>query len=87
MTAKQLAKYKGEVVEVLWGDAHSVDPWVPLEELDADALVALPCSTFGIIIGTSEEGIMVAGSVNAAGSTGANWFLPRGMIKSITILK
>src|SRR2546430_3791069 len=41
VTAKQLAKYKGEVVEVTWGDAHSLDPWTPLEDLDLDALVAL----------------------------------------------
>ena len=86
-TTKQLAKFKGEVVEVEWGDAHSLDPWTPLESLDIDALVALPCNTYGIVLGTSEEGIMVAGSVNAAACTGANWFIPRGMIKSITVLK
>lgn len=86
-TTAQLKKYKGEVVEVNWGDAHSLDPWTPLTDLDDDALVALPCVTYGIVIGTSEEGIMVAGSVNAAAVTGANWFIPRGMIKSITVLK
>lgn len=86
MTTAQLKKYKGQIVEVEWADAHSLDPWTPLEDLTEDALVALPCNTYGIVIGTSEEGIMVAGSINGAASTGANWFIPKGMLKSITIL-
>ena len=85
-TAKQLAAFKGLTVEVKWGDAHSLDPWTPLEELTPDTLVALPCSTYGIVIGTSEEGIMVAAAINAAACTGGNWFIPRGMIEAVTVL-
>lgn len=86
-TPKQLAAFKGLTVEVKWGDAHSLDPWTPLEELTPDTLVALPCSTYGIVIGTSDEGVMVAAAINAAACTGGNWFIPRGMIESITVLE
>jgi hypothetical protein len=86
-TPTQLAKFKGLTVEVKWGDAHSLDPWTPLEELTEDCLVALPCSTYGIVIGTSPDGIMVAAAINAAACTGGNWFIPRGMIEAITVLE
>jgi len=86
LSAARLKKYKGEIVEVEWTDAHSLDPWTPLEDLTEDALVGLPCNTYGIVIGVSDEGIMVAGSINAAATTGANWFIPRVMIKSIRTL-
>lgn len=86
MTHAKAKKFLGKVVEVCWGDAHSVDPWTPV---DSDDLIMepLPCRTYGIVIAANATGIMVSGSINGSTDVGASWFLPLGMIDNITILK
>ena len=87
MTTAQLKKHLGEVVEVCWLDAHSTDPWTPIEELDAVApFEGLPCRTYGVVVATNEHGIMVSGSINGATSVGASWFIPRLMVTRVRTL-
>ena len=86
MTTAQIKKSLGKVVEVCWQDAHSVDPWTPI---DSDELVfeGLPCRTYGVVIAANENGIMVSGSINGCTDVGASWWIPKGMIQLINILK
>lgn len=86
MTKAQLKKYLGKVVEACWRDAHSVDPWTPV---DSDDLIfeGLPCRTYGVVIACNENGCMISGSINGSTDVGASWFIPLGMIDKINILK
>lgn len=85
MTTAQLKKALGCVVECCWGDAHSIDPWTPI---DSDELVleSLPCRTYGVVVAANEEGILVSASINGATDIGGSWFIPRGMVTAINIL-
>lgn len=85
-TAAQLKKFLGKVVEACWNDAHSCDPWTPIDSEDL-MFEGLPCRTYGVVIGANPDGIMVAGSINGATDVGASWWLPRGMLTQISILK
>lgn len=86
MTKTQMKKSLGKVVECCWLDAHSIDPWIPIdsEELKFEGL---PCRTYGVVIGANADGIMVSGSINGATNVGASWWIPAGMIVAINILK
>lgn len=86
MTKTQARKALGKVIECCWGDAHSVDPWTPI---DSDDLImeSLPCRTYGVVIAANAEGIMVSASINGSTDVGGSWFIPLGMIKAINILK
>lgn len=86
MTYTQMKKTLGKVVECCWTDAHSTDPWTPIE---SDLLVfeGLPCRTYGIVIAVNEDGVAISGSINGATDVGATWFIPAGMVKKMTILK
>lgn len=86
MTHAQLKKCLGKVVEVCWLDAHSIDPWTPLDSEDL-IFEGLPCRTYGVVIAANENGIMVSGSINGSTDVGASWFIPRGMLQAINILK
>lgn len=84
MTAGQLKKYLGCVVEVAWEDAHSMDPWTPIEELGP--IEGLPCRTYGVVVAANEHGLMVSASINGATCVGGSWFIPKAMIQSLQIL-
>lgn len=87
MTYSKFKKHLGEVIEVCWLDAHSTDPWTPIEDLGVDMpLEGLPCRTYGVCVATNVDGIMVSGSINGATSVGASWFIPAGMVTQIRTL-
>lgn len=86
MTKTQAKKFLGKVVEVCWGDAHSIDPWTPVDSEDL-IMEPLPCRTYGVVIGVTDRGIMCSGSINGSTDVGASWFIPLGMIDIVSILK
>lgn len=86
MTQTQMKKFLGKVVECCWLDAHSTDPWTPIDSPDL-MFEGLPCRTYGIVVAANENGVAISGSINGATDVGATWFIPRGMVTNITILK
>ncbi len=86
MTKTQAKKFLGKVVECCWLDAHSTDPWTPI---DSEELIfeGLPCRTYGIVVAANENGVAISGSINGATDVGATWFIPMGMVTQMTILK
>lgn len=84
MTTAQLKKHLGKIVECCWLDAHSMDPWTPIDELGP--LEGLPCRSYGVVVAANENGIMVSAAINGATDVGGSWFIPRGMIQSIQVL-
>jgi hypothetical protein len=78
-----LASYVGEVVEVQWHDAWSLDPWTPLEALD---IAPLPCRTYGIVAGFQEGTLAVCGTINAGGDVCGTLMIPEGMVSSIRVI-
>lgn len=86
MTQTQMKKSLGKVVEVCWLDAHSTDPWTPIDSPDL-MFEGLPCRTYGVCIAVNTEGIAISGSINGSTDVGGTWFIPRGMVTAINILK
>lgn len=86
MTQAQTKKFLGKVVECCWLDAHSTDPWTPIDSEDL-IFEGLPCRTYGVVIAANENGVAIAGSINGATDVGATWFIPRGMIVQMNLLK
>lgn len=84
MTAAQVKKTLGCVVEMAWLDAHSLDPWTPVEELEC--LEGLPCRTYGVVVAANEHGAMVSASINGATCVGGSWFVPLPMIQWMKVL-
>lgn len=84
MTTAQLKKHLGEVVEVCWIDAHSLDPWTPIEDLGP--MEGLPCRSYGVVVAANELGLMVSASINGATAVGGSWWIPRGMIEAVNTL-
>lgn len=85
MNLAQMKKSLGCVAEVVWGDAHSCDPWTPIDSEDL-VMEPLPCRTYGIVVAVNPSGILVSGSINGATDVGASWFIPAGMLDAINIL-
>lgn len=86
MTTTQIKKYLGKVVECCWLDAHSIDPWTPIDSPDL-IFEGLPCRTYGVVIAANEDGLAISGSINGSTDVGGTWFIPRGMIQQLNILK
>lgn len=70
------------IVEVLWEDACSSDPW----SRATDPLDACLSLTVGIQMGRDEKGIYLAGAVNNSGQRASRWRIPAGMIRRVRVL-
>jgi hypothetical protein len=85
MTTAQLKKALGCVVEVCWNDAHSCDPWTPIDSPDL-IMEGLPCRNYGICIAVNAAGVMLSAAINGSTDVGGSWFIPAGMITQVNIL-
>ena len=71
-----------KIVEVLWEDACSADPW------SRSAAPLDPCLslTVGIQMGRDDKGIYLAAAVNTSGQRASRWRIPAGMIRRVRVL-
>ena len=69
------------LVLVEWDDAWSDNGWA--SEIDP---TACPVSTVGWVVIETEEGILLAQTLSKD-NVGSMWFIPNGMINSVTYLK
>lgn len=75
-----------DVVEVLWKDAETHDPWVDaagLEEFASqDGLVA----TFGLLLQEDDQVVIVAASRDDGGKHAGVWKIPRALVRNVRVL-
>lgn len=73
---------KLKIVEVLWEDACSSDPW----SRSTEPLEPCICVTVGIMLGRDKNGIYLAGAINDGGQKSSRWRIPAGMIRKVRVL-
>lgn len=81
----------GDVLLVVWQDAHTVDAWTELgKPLNDDTQPAM-CRSVGFFIKITKHALVISASVGLnkpdEGTVGGTWVLPKGMIKSIELLR
>lgn len=72
------------LLEIVWGDAWNGSAWV---RQGADECKPLLVSTVGYLVKETKEGYIVAGAISEAGLACNDFFIPRGMVKSVGRLK
>lgn len=76
-------KFKvGDVVLVIWRDAHTDDPWRGVDEVVTDPAM---CATVGFFLRYANKAIVLAASADARGvdegDVGSTWVIPIDNIK------
>lgn len=71
-----------KVVEVLWEDACSADPW----SHDATLLDEYMAITVGILIHQDKKGIHLASAISSEDQRAGRWRIPAGMIRKVRVL-
>lgn len=84
MTNSNLMKNVGSIVQVVWGDACSVEEWVPIEEVGVEPLMT---TSVGVLVGVGDTALALSGTLNASGHTCGTIVIPLGMINMFEILK
>jgi hypothetical protein len=71
-----------KVVEVIWEDACSSDPW----SRSKDQLEPCICITVGIQLSRDKKGIFLCAAMNDGGQRSSRWRIPAGMIRKVRTL-
>ena len=74
------------LVMVEWMDAWSIDGWFTIPEALMKAGEEVIVYSVGYVLQETEEGICLTSAI-AGGSFGNLWWIPNGMITSVTELK
>lgn len=73
---------KLKIVEVVWEDACSSDPWTRSTKV----MDQLRCVTVGYLLKRDKNAVHLAASVNEAGQRSSTWRIPAGMVKKVRVL-
>lgn len=84
MNARTAGKHVGSIVMVVWGDACSVEEWIPLEEVSTDPLMT---TSIGVLVGVGDKALALSGTLNASGHTCGTIVIPFGMVTKLEVLK
>ena len=77
---------KSDLVLVTWYDAHSETGWFePQEALDKHN--PMTCWNVGWVVKKDKDGITLSPSVASDGGLGDVMFIPRGMIRQVTVIR
>lgn len=82
----------GDILLVVWQDAHTVDAWTELgKPLNEDTKPAM-CRSVGFFINTTKHALVISASVGIdkpkdEGTVGGTWVIPKGMIQSIELVQ
>lgn len=71
-----------KIVEVIWEDACSSDPWTRSREV----LDRLNCVTVGYLLKRDAEALHLAASLNESGQRSSTWRIPVGMVRKVRVL-
>lgn len=72
------------LMEIIWGDAWNGSSWFRKSEIKCDPLLV---ATMGYLASENKNGYVLAASVSEQGMMCSDFFIPRGMVKSVKRLK
>lgn len=86
MTKKKPRKRTRQLVVIEWGDAWVHGPW---DDKDSSAAKARPVVvyTVGWMMKKDKTGVLVAAQIAGDNQFANQSFIPRGMIRSVTVIK
>ena len=77
----------GKLVEIIWHDAVANSRWqsveAAVESLGAGQLIR----SYGVIIGQTKRGIVIAGSIDEDGNVTSSMFVPSACVDSVKVIR
>lgn len=86
MKKKTTRKRKRQLVVIEWGDAWVHGPWDDKASADAKARPVI-VYTVGWMMKKDRTGVLVAAQIAGSDQFANQSFIPRGMIRSVTVIK
>lgn len=78
---------KTPLLEVHWEDACSSSAWVTKDEMSHWHDDKMICITVGYLGKQDKHGITIYNTTNQRTKVAGTWFIPKGMIRKIVVLK